>query len=85
MTIIGSSIQDVNNLKSQLSEHFVIKDLGEAKQIHGIRISRDREIGKLKLSQEEYMNRVFSRFSMQEAKLVGSPLASHKGTMSTNR
>ena len=32
MHIVGSSIQAINNLKSQLSEHFGMKDLGEAKQ-----------------------------------------------------
>ena len=31
MLIVGLSIQDVKNLKSQLSEHFAMNDLGEAK------------------------------------------------------
>ena len=54
-----------------------MKDLSEAKQILGMRISKDREISTLKLSQEEYVKRVLSRFSMQDAKPVGSPLADH--------
>ena len=54
-----------------------MKDLGEAKQILRMRISRDREAGILKLSQEEYMKKVLSRFSIQDAKLVGSPFVSH--------
>ena len=64
MLIAGSNIQDINNLKSQLSEHFAMKDLGEAKQILGTRISIDEEADTLKLSQEEYVKRVLSRFSV---------------------
>ena len=60
-----------------MSEHFAMKDLGEAKQILRMRISMDREACTLKLSQEEYVKRVLSRFSMQDVKPMGSLLASH--------
>ena len=50
MLIARSSIQVVNNLKSQLSEHFAMKDLGKVKQILGMRISRDREVCTINLS-----------------------------------
>ena len=42
-----------------------MKDLGATKQILGMRITRDREV--LKLSQEEYMKKVLSRFNMARA------------------
>jgi len=45
-------------LKIQLSENFEMKDLGPAKQILGMRISRDRSEGILNLSQEKYIEKI---------------------------
>jgi len=42
-----------------------------------MRISRHRAYDTLKLSQVEYIERVFQRFNMKNAKPVGSPLANH--------
>ena len=50
MFIAGSSIEEINDLKKQLSKQFAIKDLGAAKQILGMRIIRDKVNGTLKLS-----------------------------------
>ena len=50
MLIAGSSIEEINNLKKQLSKQFAMKDLGVAKQILGMRIIRDKANGTLKLS-----------------------------------
>ena len=50
MLIVGSSIEEINNLKKQLSKQFVKKDLGVAKQILSMRIIRDKANGTLKLS-----------------------------------
>uniref|UniRef100_A0A2N9IBW6 Integrase catalytic domain-containing protein n=1 Tax=Fagus sylvatica TaxID=28930 RepID=A0A2N9IBW6_FAGSY len=77
MLIAGSSIEEINNLKKQLSKQFAMKDLGPAKQILGMRIIRDRANGTLKLSQTEYVKKILSRFSMDEAKPVSTPLGSH--------
>ena len=77
MLIAGSSIEEINNLKKQLSKQFVMKDLGVAKQILGMRIIRDKSNVTLKLSQSKYVKKVLSRFNMNEAKLVSTPLASH--------
>ncbi|KAJ0501528.1 putative RNA-directed DNA polymerase [Helianthus annuus] len=48
--------------------------LGPAKQILGIRITRDRASKKLHMSQEQYIEKVLSRFNMAKAKAVSSPL-----------
>ncbi|KAG6706623.1 hypothetical protein I3842_07G230600 [Carya illinoinensis] len=77
MLIAGASIDEINNLKKQMSEHFAMKDLGAAKQIFGMRIVRDRVRGTLRLSQTEYVKKVLSRFNMDKAKPVGTPLGSH--------
>ncbi|KAE8718794.1 cytochrome P450 71A9-like [Hibiscus syriacus] len=53
------------------------QDLGAAKQILGMRIKRDTKSGTLMLSQAEYINKVLSRFNMQDAKPVSTPLDVH--------
>ena len=52
-----------------------MKDLGPAKQILGVRITRSS--GVLRLSQEEYVKKVLSRFSISDAKPMSTLLASH--------
>ena len=54
-----------------------MKDLGVAKQILGMRITRDMKNHKLKLSQGEYIEKVLQRFRMQNEKPISTPLASH--------
>ena len=47
MLIARSSIEEINNLKKQLSKQLAMKDLGAAKQILSIRIIRDKANGTL--------------------------------------
>ena len=55
-----------------------MKDLSEAKKILGMEISRDRKLGRLCLSQKEYLRKVLKRFGMNEkSKPVSTPLAPH--------
>ena len=64
-------------LKIQLSENFEMKDLGPAKQILGMRISRDRSEGILNLSQEKYIENLLSRFNVGNANTRNTPLGTH--------
>ncbi|RVX07359.1 Retrovirus-related Pol polyprotein from transposon TNT 1-94 [Vitis vinifera] len=73
----GSDIEEINNLKKQLSKQFAMKDLGAAKQILGMRIIRDKANGTLKFSQSKYVKKFLNRFNMNEAKPVSTPLGSH--------
>ena len=57
-------------LKIKLAKSFAMKDLGAAKQILGMRITRDRENCKLTLSQGEYIEKVLQRFRMQNEKPI---------------
>jgi hypothetical protein len=77
MLVVGSNMQDINVIKKKLSISFVMKDLGAAKKILGMRITRDRKSRKLTLSQGEYIEKVLERFKMQNEKLVSTPLANH--------
>jgi len=70
MLIAGSSMQEIVNLKAQLPKKFSMKDLGPAKKILGMRISRERGRRLLKLSQVEYIENMLRRFNMVDAKPV---------------
>lgn len=77
MLIVGKDVSKIDRLKGQLSSSFAMKDLGPAKQILGISIVRDRKEKKIWLSQQKYIEKVLDRFSMKEAKVVSTPLATH--------
>ena len=77
MLVAGSNMQDINVHKKKLANSFAMKDLGDAKKILGIRITRDRKNRKLTLSQGEYIEKVLERFRMHNAKPVSKPLANH--------
>ncbi|MCO5574770.1 hypothetical protein L7F22_028561 [Adiantum nelumboides] len=55
MLIAGDDMKDIQNLKTELSESFSMKDLGAAKCILGMKISRNRQRKILTLSQEDYI------------------------------
>ena len=71
-------------LKRKLAKSFAMKDLRAAKQIVGMRITRDRKNRKLTLSQGEYIEKVLHRFRMQNAKPVsfGKPFQTKQAYVS---
>jgi hypothetical protein len=77
MLVAESNMHDINVLKKKLANSFAMKDLGVAKKILGMRITRDRKNHKLTLSQGEYTEKVLERFRMKNEKPVSTPLASH--------
>ena len=77
MLIVGNGTKRIALLKKALSKSFAMKDLGPAKQILGMKISRDRSKKLLWLSQERYIEKVLERFNMKYVKSVISPLAGH--------
>ncbi|KAH9685060.1 hypothetical protein KPL70_013801 [Citrus sinensis] len=60
-----------------LNSEFDIKDLGHAKKILGMEITRDRRKGTMFLSQKKYLEKVLNTFGMNNCKPVITPLASH--------
>ena len=77
MLVAGSNMQEINVLKTKLANSFAMKDLGAAKQILCMRITRDRKNRKLTLSQNEYIQKVLKIFNMHNAKLVSTPFSIH--------
>jgi hypothetical protein len=77
MLIAAKSKIDITNLKAQLSSEFEMKDLGAAKKILGIDITRDRKSVLLFLSQHGYIQKVLHHFNMHDSKPVSTPIAPH--------
>ncbi|KAK1417487.1 hypothetical protein QVD17_26616 [Tagetes erecta] len=78
MLIAGSDMEEIRKLKKQLSDEFEMKDLGPAKQILGMSISRKKD-GSITLSQEKYIGKVLERFKMNDEKMKprNTPLGNH--------
>ena len=66
--LIGNDVETLSNVKKWLVEQFQMKDLGEASYILGIQNIRDLKNKLLALSQASYIDKVLTRFSMQDSK-----------------
>jgi len=64
-------------LKGKLENSFAKKDLVVENKILGMRITRDRKIHNLTLSESDYIENVLEIFNMYNAKPISTPLASH--------
>jgi len=74
LLLVGSSMEAINKIKKALRNRFEMKDLGEAKVILGLEISRDKALGTLKLSQGKYAGQVLDNFGMAECNPIATPL-----------
>jgi hypothetical protein len=59
-------------LKQQLSAKFQMKDLGEAKQILGLRVTKSD--GAVSIDQGRYIDELLAKFKMQDCNPVSTPL-----------
>jgi hypothetical protein len=64
----------LNSVKEYLNSNFLMKDMGEAAYILGIKIYRDRLRHLLALSQSTYLDKVLKRFKMQNSKKGDLPV-----------
>jgi hypothetical protein len=76
--LLACSDKDMlHETKHFLSSNFDMKDLGEASNVLGIEIHRDRSKRVLVLSQNAYFERVLKKYNMH--KCSGSPAPIAKG------
>jgi hypothetical protein len=74
LLLIGSSLAEVKQLKEDLSARFEMKDLGEAKYVLGLQITRNRRTRTLSLSQSGYIRRLLERYGMSSCNNAPTPL-----------
>jgi hypothetical protein len=74
MLLIGNNKEIIQNVKTQLSSKFDMKDLGASNFILGMEIKRDQKKRKLWLNQRKYVETILHRFNMEECKPVKVPI-----------
>jgi hypothetical protein len=74
MFLIGNNKEIIQDVKTQLSSKFYMKDLGSSNFILRMEIERDRKRRKFWLNQIKYFETILQRFSMQECKLIKVPI-----------
>ena len=77
MLLSGRHTGELTELVRKLRLKFAMKDLGPARHILRMKISRHRAQRQLLLSQTDYIGRVLERFNMQSAKSASTPLPIH--------
>ena len=66
--LIGNDVGMLSTVKKWLANTFDMKDLGEASYILGIKLFRDQKRRIMGLSKAAYIEKVLSRFSMDNSK-----------------
>ena len=77
MLIAAKSKKEITTLKKLLSSEFDMKNLGAAKKILGMEITKDKKFGLLFLSQYNYIKKILHRFNMHDSKPVSTSIAPH--------
>ncbi|KAJ9512226.1 hypothetical protein QJQ45_012781 [Haematococcus lacustris] len=65
----------LNYVKQQLSAVFGIKNLGDTKWFLGMKVTRDRNLGTLKLDQQQYVHELLNTYGMTAAHSKSVPMA----------
>lgn len=74
MLVASKSMQEIKILKKDLGTVFEMKDLGPAKKILGMEITRNRKELRLELSQCDYIEKILKLVQMEKAKPVKTPI-----------
>lgn len=74
IVVVGKSVGWVLD---PLREDFRIKDLGPVSMMLGMKISRDRRLRTLQISQSHYIEALLESYGMSDCKAIGTPLQSN--------
>ena len=72
--ITSSSSALLREYKKKIHARHSITDLGPIHWLLGIKITRDRDLRTLALSQESYIDTIIRRFNLEEAKAIPTPM-----------
>lgn len=74
--VVSNDIQLLNRARQDLSQLYDVKWNENPSEHLGIKLTRDRKLGTIHLSQESYLQRVLDRFGMEGSNPVATPLHS---------
>nr|KYP55762.1 Retrovirus-related Pol polyprotein from transposon TNT 1-94 [Cajanus cajan] len=72
--LASNDIGLLHETKRFLTKNFEMKDLGKVSFVLGIKILRDRSHGIIRLSKENYIDKVLDRFDMKDSKPRDIPI-----------
>jgi hypothetical protein len=72
----GSSSSLVMEYKEKINACYALTDLGPVHWLLGIKITRDRDVRTISLSQASYIDSILARFALSDAKPYRSPMVS---------
>ena len=74
LILFGDTTTVVGTLETEISKLFETTKLGEPSKIVGIEVTRDREAGTLKISQERYIKELLTKYGLEKANSVSTPM-----------
>lgn len=80
LLMIGSEKLEIDELKDAFKKKFEMKDLGSAKVMLGLEITRQRNDRNLFLTQKSYIESVLTKFGMDMFKTVQKPMLKLKSS-----
>lgn len=63
-----------DRLKSHLKNKFMMKDMGTAKFVLGMRITRNAKTGSISIDQGHYIREILDKFNMTDCNPVSTPM-----------
>ena len=72
--ITGSSLGAIRRFKTELTQTWQMTDLGDLKWCLNLGVEYDREKGRLKITQTNYINEMIERYGLTEAHEVATPM-----------
>jgi len=78
--LFSGRIDNITVIKGELSKHFEMKDLGEAKWILQMKIERtnmNRDVRKLTISQEQYIKTILKQHGIIDCKSAKTPMVAN--------
>jgi transposase InsO family protein len=76
--LFTSSTRLLKQFKQGLTNRFEMEDLGEAKLVLGMQITRDRTKRTLTISQQAYLEKMLDRLGLGESKAIATPMDANK-------
>lgn len=73
LLILGSSLQEIKNLKEFLSTQFKMKDMG-CENLMYLGISINKQSGKILINQRKYLQSILKKFNMENCKGSNTPM-----------
>lgn len=77
LLIASADLSNIENIKIKLKQNFKMKDLGNVRDVLGMRVERKGDVGNIKLTQRLYIENVLKRFGMKDCNPTGTPLESN--------